>query len=332
MDENELSSQKATPEQTAGKAAEAIKHAATAAAKAGAGDVVGAAGEILKDETFRNAILGILVVIALIVVGCAMIIGTAITGVVQNLGENVEAEFEQQAIQSKGNSLYLYTDGLIKSGVGGYLDTIGQAIQNLLSNVFTDDHGNDTSNADLANGAYAHLGSSDYDTTLRSMLEEQSLTQSNGALAKRISMIKGRVSERGNQLKTFATTQYVLEGMATGIAEGLSDVLDNPFLFAGLDVENSGIDVQTSAFELTDYQALKIYAAYCIQHDCLIGDVQMWDLMNYIGWYDIRFSDLETNTPGRRRFQGRCAVGGSFSPVCAKGPVLDRNLCPPMVL
>ena len=51
--------------------------------------------------------------------------------------------------------------------------------------------------------------------------------------------------------------------------------------------------VDKACFEFSDIQALKILAAYSIQKDCAIQDVDMFDLMDYCGWYDVNYAQLD---------------------------------------
>lgn len=277
------------------KAAHMGKSAVKAAAKAGTGDVAGAVLEILKDEHFRKAIIAILLVFAFLTTACSMMVGTAIWGAVEHLcqtwAENWDENWEAQGVASNGSALYKYSKGLLKT-VGG---TAKETFQDLFSKNETHEvDGRDAANADLA--GVSNPGYTDQDTqnTILSITEDGALLGADGALRKRLDMIKGRVEQRGKQILAAAETQYSLEALGNMAANQFKAYLETPDLYQGIS-EGSKVNVDLKAFELSDLQALKILAAYSIQYDCDPSSVDMWSLMDYLGWYDIGLEHLDAD-------------------------------------
>lgn len=283
------------------KAAGSVNNALEAAAHAGAGNVTGAIRTVLKDENFRKAIIAIILVGALVITACAMMIGTAITGSVEyltsSLSENWADAWESAGVESGGNTIYLYTIGALDAGVTAVVTTF--------QGFFTGDANSEISNAGIDNSTM--LTNDDYDNTLKSIFDEEALTGENGALASRLEMIKNRIKQRGSQLKTQVLAQYALESVGLSIAETLQALTTDPFLFSG--IGDVTVSIDTSAFDITDVQALKIMAAYSIQHDCLLAEVDMWDLMEYCGWYDVDFTSLDTSALGEYSIYNSTANG-----------------------
>lgn len=280
-----------------GKAASTVKNALSAAAKAGAGNVTGAILDVLKDENMRKWIIGGLFAGLILIAAVAMMIGSAITGTVESLQsgleDNWDQAWEEEGIYSQGNSLYLYSIGQRNA----YDNAVAQTISDFILGLFNTDHtvdGIDATNQELAAESDT-VTSSDYETALQSIISEESLIGENGAIPRQLDMIKGRVRQRGEQFSTWATTQYTLESIGIGVAEGLTAMMEDPILYNGINAENSTKTIDTSAFELTDIQALKIYAAYAIQHDLVLSNSDMWDLMDYCGWYSSQFASIETS-------------------------------------
>lgn len=295
MDEHYENNDK-TPEQIAqdgmkavGKAAESGKHAAKAIGNLSMGNIPGAIMEILKDENFRKILMAIIVaacILVLCIIACLMMIGTSITGVVEDLSQGYadswEENWEEQGIASNGNALYLYTQGLANAQSSALID----AIESLFINTDKAD------NSELEDADLTAITDDDYRTTLQAIKDQEALVGEDGALMKRINMIKGRVAQRGTQITSMATAQYSMEALGLAIGESLTAMITDPILYAGVDLENCAININTAAFEISDIQALKILAAYSIQHDCLITEVDMWDLMDYCGWYSTELTEL----------------------------------------
>ena len=115
--------------------------------------------------------------------------------------------------------------------------------------------------------------------------ENGELTGPDGALMKRINLIKDRVKQRGEQIVEYAEFQYDFQTLGIGIGEALCEVFSNPILFGGVDFDKCKVEIDTSPFELTDLQAIKILAMFSIQYDADMSSVEMWDIMDYCGWY-----------------------------------------------
>lgn len=308
-DKNENSSMIDSGEKLATDTAKAmgtVKNAAKAAAKAGVGDIAGAVVTVLKDENIRKAIIAILLCISLITMCTAMLVGSAITGTVEKLSESLsdhwDDAWEEQALISDGNAIYLYTIGAVNAGV----DAVVGAIESL----FTNEDPNE-----LPPNEQTKITDDTYRTYLDSIIQESSLTGENGSLRKCLDMIKGRVAQRGEQIKRDATSSYKLEAIGNSIGVilqerigiGAGEGLENLFLYNG--IASASINVDTSAFNLTDLQALKILAAYSIQHDCLLSEVDIWDLMDYCGWYGTDSETLDTSVLGEQSIYNGTASG-----------------------
>lgn len=265
--------------------AKTIGSALQAAGKAASGNVAGAVVDIVKSKELRNVIIACLLIFALLIVAFPLIIGASIIAIVEAVMrgwiENWDEAWTEQGIASAGSSAYLYTIG----GVNALFDTLGETIRDgidaFLSFVFpTDEEGNVTQE--------------DYDTLLKSLYDEAALVGQDGALQYRLNMIKKRVKERGDQIRDVAKNQYEIEAIGAAFAAGTVEARANDLLYCGVDMENSKVTVDTSAFELSDIQAIKILAAYSAQHDCDLTSIDIWDLMNYCGWYD----STKTQLPG----------------------------------
>lgn len=327
--------------QNAAKAAGAVKSVVQAAAKAGVGDVAGAAITLLKDGTVVRAIIAIILVLAFLVLGCAMLIGSAITGTVEYIGsglaENWEEAWEEQGIRSNGNLLYLYSEEA--------LDTASaQAVYGFMIDAFTDllegadddpEDGLMTNTDEVQENHDDRTAVSDneYRVFLQSITDEEALAGDSGALRKCLNMIKGRVAQRGEQLESYATPGYVAEATAESIGAIFQNAIQyDPILYFGLG--ESSISIDTTAFQWTDIQALKILAAYSIQHDCQLTEIDMWDLMDYCGWYDGSTGELPSasldedesiyNTSADAKYEGEDIESGETTYV-ESGTVLNTT-------
>lgn len=282
MAEQNHDEQAAKTAQAAASGAKSVTQAVKAAGKAAAGDVVGAAVDILKDENLRKAILAIILCVTLLISCSGMVVGAAIVGAIEDLVENWsmnwDQSWEEAGISSNGNALYLYSIG----AAGSFFDTAWETLKGLFTtdNTVGDENRN---NAEIEGGE--GFTQKDYDTTIDSIMNEDALTGKDGALMKRIDMIKARVKQRGTQIKNMALIQYSFESIGIGIGEVLTNFMTHPVLFAGVDLDACSINVDLSAFETSDLQALKILALYSIQHDVDLTAISMWDIMDYCGWY-----------------------------------------------
>ncbi|MBQ8620899.1 MAG: hypothetical protein IJ422_01145 [Oscillospiraceae bacterium] len=151
-------------------------------------------------------------------------------------------------------------------------------------------------NQSLAEGNDNRFSVDDYKTTVDSLINAEALVGENGALMKRIKMLRGRIEERGKQLAVEANSQYISDAIGIAIATVLYESFDNPLLYKG--IGNIDVNFDMEAFQLSDIQAIKLLAAYSIQHDCDITSIDMWDLMDYAGWFDDVYTGLEISDFG----------------------------------
>lgn len=255
-----------------GKAATAAKSAATAikaAGKAATGDVAGAVMDVLRDPALMKAIVATILIVSFLVVFVFLAVGAIIVQIVQMVvdewTENMESILTEDAIASGGNKLSLIT----KVSGAGY-----EATWQTLYRFFTgeDKHKDGTD-----------FGREDYQTTVDSVIDKEAFAGVDGALWKRIELIKTRVDQRKSQLAT-TLTDYAWDAMGLTLALDICEKGNNFFLYNGVSGVNTTIDV--SCFALSDIQCIKILAAYCAQWECDIQSVDIWGLMNYLGWYD----------------------------------------------
>lgn len=270
-------------------AAASVQNASKAVAKAGAGNLAGAVLDIIQDENFRKAIIAVIALLAFLFVGITMLVGTAITGTVESIYsgylENWNENWEEQGIASNGSLLYLYGTGTETAQQQALLDTIRDLLFPTSDQADNSDLGDSSSLTSVDDG--------DYRTMLNSITSLEALAGEDGALRQRLDMIKGRVEQRGVQFETFANAQYEWEAAGIALATVLAEAYKNPILFAGVNLFKCSVDINMDAFKITDLQALKILAAYSIQKDCLLGDIDMWDLMDYCGWYGLEMGEVQ---------------------------------------
>lgn len=265
--------------QKTAQTAQAAKAAVQAGAKIATGNVVGGVVDILKNEKLRNAIIAVLLVLSLITCSCLMIVGTAITAAIERMSEAWEQSWdenwEEHGIKSGGNALYQYSVGALASASVAAWDSLVALFTPI---------GNETANGELGGEGVAK---NDYENTVDSILTDENgeLTGPDGALMKRINLIKDRVKQRGEQIVEYAEFQYDFQTLGIGIGEALCEVFSNPILFGGVDFDKCKVEIDTSPFELTDLQAIKILAMFSIQYDADMSSVEMWDIMDYCGWY-----------------------------------------------
>lgn len=274
--------------QSVAGAANAALDVAKAAGKAAAGNVAGAVVDLLKNPQIRNAIIAIILGILIIFTLIGMSVGSAITAAIQwfvdNWSENWAVNWEEQGINSRGNVLYLYSIGGLKTMDKTIVATIGSLFE-------TDEHrvnGEVADNSGIEGGNEdTDIDALDYEQTFAAIQKQEALTGEDGALRKRLDLIKNRIQQRGSQIKAAALSQFSLETIGVVLAASISNSIVHPFLYNGIDLDNSSISVDTSAFEITDIQALKILAAFCVQHECDLSSADLWEIMDYCGWYGI---------------------------------------------
>ena len=283
------------------KAASTGKSVASAAKNASAGNFVGAALDLLKDENIRTIIIVSLLLLVFFVIGIAMFVGSAITGTVQSMQDTIAAEKEQEweehGIASDGSLLYLYGQQLL--GISSPTETKYQmlgAVGSLIAHnyVYAEHNTNEHIESD-GEVPQTQIGEEDYQLSINSVTDENSLIGTDGILQRQMDLIKGRVEQRSEQILFFAGGQYGINTLGVGIATSLTSLLRDPFLYRGINFAESSYTVDASVFELTDVQALKIYAAYAVQHDAVLANSNMWDLMDYCGWYATEFSQIDTS-------------------------------------
>lgn len=290
--------------------AKTAKNIGSAAKKAAVGNYVGAAATLLKDGNFlkslghiAKAVIAVILVFSFLIVGVGMLVGAAIWGGVQELANSVvknwNEAWEQEGIASQGNVLYLYSTGALHAGISAIGDSIVEAIEK----VFDATHeilGMDASNDELGG---TDIKNEDYTQTISSVSDKDALVGSDGILQRKLDLVKGRLEQRGEQLASEAGGLYSASILGKEISESLAALLDiSPQngtlqLCAGIDWDNSSLDVDTSAFLLNDVQALKILAAYSVQHDCVLANTDMWGIMDYCGWYGRQLSYVPDTSP-----------------------------------
>lgn len=293
---------------TAGKAKDAAKLAKDVG-RIAAGDLTA-----IKDVLMNKLVWEIVLVFAVTVSLIGMVIGASITGVLNYISESWSTNWEEnkmdQAINSNGD--------LAKYKSTGWLFTLGNTVVDFVDDLFnglTLDAilaGNGSSdNSQIEDVDIESAGKNptqdDFKTTMEAIQGSAELTQ---ALTDRLDMIKGRVMQRGLQIKKKVYSQYI-DGKGSNyneIAAVLQGQMDSAYqsgdsekiyFYAGFDeaLSEENIHFDTSAFELSDLQALKILAIFCIQHDCQLTEMDMWTLMDYCGWYDASYTGSLDDMP-----------------------------------
>lgn len=325
---------KQEPNTSIASTAKTAATAISAAAKAASGNVAGAIKDLLKDENIRRAIAAILLSVCFLSIFGGMVMGSAITGTIENLQQGYIAKYDQlyedHAIAANGSTFALYTFNQQQA----HEQALGFAIAQAIESLFKSSSAYDNSN--LPNGEGTVLEDDTYKATLKSVKEQEAFIGESGAIQKRLDMIKGRVEQRGKQLAGVATLQYELSALGLSIGEYLENVKQNPVLFAGVDLANSSLNINTKAFELSDIQALKILAAYSIQNDCNLQNIDMWDLMNYCGWYSSETEDFQPEETKDTIYNSSLTAtyGMEIGGVVQEGEAIStsiRNLDPPKV-
>lgn len=274
--------------QKAQEVASAAKSTAKAGAKLATGNVMGAAGEVLKNPGLLKVFVSVILFMVILLNGIILCVGVAIWGAVEAIAnsyqENYDEAWEKHGISSSGSMLYLYDSNQMTAV---QFEAIGGTIADIYNSVV--DHligGEDATNNSLGNSE-DNLKSEDVQTTLGAITENDEMME---ALNRRLELIKTRVMQRGEQIEGTAMVQYSLETIGNMAADIFTRFFDNPFLFAG--ISDTNLTVDTSCFELTDIQALKILCAYSTQYDGDYTSVDMWSLMDYLGWYGPSRDDL----------------------------------------
>lgn len=307
-EETQQKSAAQTAQTAAGKAKDAAKLAKDIG-RIAAGDL-SAIKDVLKNKLFWEIILVFAVTISLV----GMIIGASITGVLNYISDSWSTNWAEnkmdQAVNSNGD--------LAKYKATGWLYTLGNTVVDVVDDLFnglTLDAilaGSGTSdNSQIGDDEIMAAGKNptqdDFKTTMEAIHNDAALSQ---ALTDRLDMIKGRVMQRGLQIKKEVYSQYI-DGKKSNyneIAGILQDQMDSAYqsgdsgkmyFYAGFDetLSEENIHFDTSAFELSDLQALKILAIFCIQHDCQLTEMDMWTLMDYCGWYDDEYTGSLDDTP-----------------------------------
>ncbi len=279
-----------------GDAAKAAAGAAKAVAKGASGNIAGAALEVVRNPALMKAIVAIVLALALLIPIFLFCIGGSVYALITEFATMVEEawdeEWEQAGVSSGGSLIYLYTAGLIQAGSG----TIATVVGNIAEAVIGQDPSHSNNNIDgVSPNTYTQT---DLANASESLYGKKALVGRTGILHKQLDMIKQRVSQRGNQIAVMSNPQYGLDAIGLGIAEYLYSALGNPFLFNGVNLEDSTYNFDMTAFELTDAQALKILAAYTVQNDCRLEQQEMWDLMDYCGWYALDMEAIDTEKLG----------------------------------
>lgn len=252
-------------------AAAAIK----AAAKAAAGDYAGAVMDVLKNPELLKAIVMIVVVVCFLVVFIFLGVGAMIAQMIQMImdewAENFYDILTEDALQNGGNKITLFFQTIS----GGY-----EAAWVTFCGLFEGDENHD--------GEDAAFDQDDYKNTVDSVINEEAFAGADGALVKRIELIKNRVQERSKQIAT-TIFSYYWDQLGLELALNICEKANNFFLYNGISEVTYSSDFK--CFMLTDIQCIKIMAAYCAQHECDIQNADIWGIMNYLGWYDIEYSN-----------------------------------------
>lgn len=313
-DQNEKS-----PANTVADTVKTIADTVKAATKAAAGDLAGAAVDLLKNKQIRQTIISIVLLLCFVLVFLTMGLGAAIIAVIMAIVdawcENWDENWLEAGIKSDGNVLHKYI-------VGGPTTFVSTAWDTLVG-LFQKDDGNPHTSENLDQDYY--------DDTINSVKDEEALTGKDGALMDRIELIKGRVKQRGEQVVDETEMEYKIEAYSLKLANRLYEMFHHPFLYAGVDWDNCDVNIDKSVFDLSDIQSLKILAAYSVQHDCDMRDIDMWDLMDYCGWYNPFVEDKDDNFyTGSNTFNKNCNVT-ALEEICGiikPGDRLDERIEP----
>lgn len=286
--------------QTAASTATNVKDAAKIFKDTGriaAGDLT-AVKELLTNQVVWQTLL----VITLIICMVGMIIGTSIIGVINYIAESWQKNWEEnwtdQAIISQGDLQYLNTKGWVLTLDSTMKDVLADVYNAVTSGGIAAGAGtsdNQQIDDEEVQAAGSNPDETDYETTMQAIMEEAKLDQ---ALTDRLDMIKGRVKQRGLQIKNAVFWQYVFnkDSELNKVAEMLAEEMDDEYqttedgtviLYAGFSQEltDKNFNFDLSAFELSSLQALKILAMFSIQNDCQLSEIDMWSLMDYCGWF-----------------------------------------------
>lgn len=281
------------------EAATNVKNAAKLARDIGrvaAGDATA-----VKDLMSNSLLQQIIVYTLLMTTIVGMVIGASVTGVLNYITtswqENWDENWTDQAVVSNGDLLYLNTAGVLYTFDNTLIDVITGLFDSLTAEGIA--NAGDSDNHQIGDQTILNAGrnpeASDYETTMQAIMDNAML---NKALTDRLDMIKGRVLQRGLQIKQAVQQQYIT-GRSSDLAQ-IAKLIDKEMdekveledgsivLYAGFneDLSTENLNFDISAFQLTDLQALKILAIFSIQYDCQLTEMDMWTLMDYCGWYD----------------------------------------------
>lgn len=263
-----------------------------------------AAGDLTAvKELLTNQVVWLtLLIIVLIICMVGMVIGVSITGVINFIAESWQKNWEEnwtdQAIESDGDLQYLQTTGWVLT-LTNTIDDVLTDIYNAVTTGGIAAGAGTSDNQQIDDAEIQEAGNNpdetDYETTMQAIMDEAMLDQ---ALTDRLDMIKGRVKQRGLQIKNAAFMQYIfnknseLNKMAELLAEEAGNEQQTTedgtvILYAGFSQELSdeNFNFDLSAFELSSLQALKILAMFSIQNDCQLSEIDIWSLMDYCGWF-----------------------------------------------
>ena len=183
---------------TASDAIKAAVDIAKASAKAAAGDLGGAATDLLKNKQIRQTIIAIVLLLCFVLMFLSMGLGAAIiaviTAIIDLWCKNWDENWLESGIASNGNVLHLYV-------VGGPTAFVSTAWDTLVG-LFSKDDGNPYT-SEILNQEY-------YDDTINSVKDYEALAGKDGALMDRLNLIKGRVKERGEQVVNETEMEYLI--------------------------------------------------------------------------------------------------------------------------
>lgn len=306
-------------------AANAAKTAMKAAGKAATGNVVGAAVDVLKNKKTRQTIIAVVLILCFSFVFLFMAVGAIISAVIQWIADTWQEHWEEAwdsfMVTSGGSLINLYTIGTI----GSFILASGETGIDIFEAGWHWVSGQDATNsADDMGGT--NINEQTFQTTVDSIKDKESLVGVDGALVTRIYLVKTRVEQRGKQLKAWCTLQYDVNIVGITVAASLANIAKHPFLYNGIDNGSSHLNIDTEVFNMTDIQCLKILAAYCAQHNCSYADVDMWDLLDYCGWYAFAMSSEALEVPDQDLYYSELsAIFAEDIVGVPKGTNLDKD-------
>lgn len=319
--QNDATNAVGTVASVARSAADAIK----AVAKAAAGDIAGAIFDVLKNPQLVKAIVMTVVITCFLVSFVFLAVGAIIVEVIQMIMEEWVQNFydivTEDAISNGGNKISLFFDAMF-----GSVESLWVTLCGLFEGDKNHD-GNDTA-----------FGQEDYKTTVDSVIDKEAFAGADGALVKRIELIKNRVQERSVQIAA-TILAYQWDALGLTLALDVCERTNNLFLYNGVSEVTFSYDFK--CFDLTDIQCIKIMAAYCTQNECDIQSADIWGIMNYLGWYDFEYSNNAMqdsvsagtiyDTPLIGRFADEFYGAYSAGTVVGRGETSSIELSAPMI-